>query len=168
MTRRTFLILGILCILWIFSTFSLLFGQTEFHGADSVFQKNGITILWAILKGPDEDRSWVYLQIVASEKAVQSFQRFSVEAVDPFTNTREWVSKGNRLERETLIKETRSSFRDKTGRRVLFYWDAAEVEAGRPAMTVFYVGVPDTTPELLTEQEIRDYFQKALQRLKND
>ena len=137
MTRRTFRISGILCSLWIFSTFSLLFGQTEFHGADSVFQKNGITILWAILKGPDEDRSWVYLQIVASEKAVQSFQRFSVEAVDPFTNAKKWVSKGRPVERENLIKGTRSSFRDRTSRRVLFYRDATEVEAGRPAMTVY-------------------------------
>ena len=168
MKRRIFLILGILCTLSIFSTMTLLFGETEYHGADSVFQKNGIAILWAILKGPDEDHSWVHLQILASEKTVQSFQRFSVEAVDPFTNTREWVSRGNRLERENLIKEARSSFRDRTGRRVLFYRDAAEVEAGRPVMTVFYLGVPDTTPELLTEQEIRDYFQKALQRLKND
>src|SRR5512136_1849477 len=126
MKRRVFLILGTLCTLSIFSTMTPLFGQTEFHGADSVFQKNGVTILWAILKGPDEDHSWVYLQIVASEEMIQSFQRFSVEAVDPFTNTREWVLKGNRLERRNLIKETRSCFRDRTGRRVLFYKDAAE------------------------------------------
>ncbi len=168
MKRRIFLALGVLCILSIFSTPALLFGQTEYHGADSVFQKNGLTILWAILKGPDEDHSWVYLQIVASEEMIQSFQRFSVEAVDPFTNTREWVLKGNRLERRNLIKETRSCFRDRTGRRVLFYRDAAEVEADRPAMAVFYLSVPDTAPELLTEQEIRDYLQKALQRLKKD
>ncbi len=33
-------------------------------------------------------------------------------------------------------------------------------------MTVYYLGVPDTSPEFLSEKEIEDYFVKALERLK--
>jgi len=33
-------------------------------------------------------------------------------------------------------------------------------------MTVFYMGIPDTTPEFLTEKQLEDYFGKALERMK--
>ena len=33
-------------------------------------------------------------------------------------------------------------------------------------MTVFYMGVPDTSPEVLSEKEMNDYFQKAWERVK--
>ena len=33
-------------------------------------------------------------------------------------------------------------------------------------MTVYYLGVPDTSPEVLSEKEMEDYFKKAEQRLK--
>jgi hypothetical protein len=33
-------------------------------------------------------------------------------------------------------------------------------------MTVYYMGIPDTSPEVLTERQVEDYFSKALDRLK--
>jgi hypothetical protein len=33
-------------------------------------------------------------------------------------------------------------------------------------MTVYYLSVPDTSPEVLSEKEMEDYFEKALERLK--
>ena len=92
---------------------------------------------------------------------------FSVEAVDPFTGKKEWVIKGQQLEKENVVKSVRASFREMTGRRILFYGDPREVQENRPEMTVFYMGVPDTSPELLNEKQIEDYFSKALERLKS-
>jgi hypothetical protein len=142
------------------------FGQQEYHGADSVFRMEGITILWAILKGPDEDRSWVQLKIVYPEEGNFRYQLFSVEAVDPFTGKKEWVVKGEKLGKENVVKSFRVSFRDMTGRRILFYRDSKELQDNRPPMTIFYMGIPDTSPELLTEKQVEDYFSKALERLK--
>jgi hypothetical protein len=140
-------------------------GQSEYHGADSVFRMEGVTILWAILKGPDEERSWVYLKILHPEED-HRYLFFSVEALDPFTGKKEWVLKGEKLGKEYVLKSVRSSFRDMTGRRFLFYRDWKEIEEERPRMTVFYMGIPDTSPELLTERQVEDYFSKALERLK--
>ncbi len=142
------------------------FGQKEYHGADSVFRMEGITILWAILKGPDEDHSWVYLKIIYPETGDHRYRLFSVEAVDPFTGKKEWVVKGEKLKKENVVRSVRASFREMTGRKILFYRDAKEVQEDRPEMTVFYMGVPDTSPELLNEKQIEDYFSKALERLK--
>ena len=79
-----------LIVLWMVlfeGEISPVFGQTEFHGADSVFEREGITILWAILKGLTQESSWVYINIINSEK--DPFQKFSVEAVDPFSKEKE-------------------------------------------------------------------------------
>ncbi len=143
---------------------SSVYGQTEFHGADSVFEREGITILWAILKGSTEESSWVSIKVVNSGGNL--FQIFSVEAVDPFSKEKVWVVKGKKLERENLVRSNRTSFRDKTSRRVLFYRNLEAFEKENPDMAVYYLGVPDTSPEVLSEKEMGDYFEKALQRLK--
>jgi hypothetical protein len=140
------------------------FGQTEFHGADSVFKREGIMILWAILKGPTEESSWVYIKIVNSGK--NPFQIFSVEAVDPFTKEKEWVIKRKKLEKENLLRSNRTSFRDKTARRILFYRSTEAFEKENPDMAIYYLGIPDTSPEVLSEKEMEDYFEKAIERLK--
>ena len=157
----------ILVVLWMFLfawEISPVFGQKEFHGADSVFEREGITILWAILKGPTEESSWVYIKIINSGKS--SFQIFSVEAVDPFSKEKEWVVKGKKLKKENLIRSNRTSFRDKTARRILFYQSMEACEKENPDMTVYYLGVPDTSPEVLSEKEMENYFEKAIERLK--
>jgi hypothetical protein len=138
--------------------------QTEYHGADSVFEKEGIVILWAILKGQDEANSWVHIRIINS--GGNPFQFYSVEAVDPFSKEKDWVVKGKKLEKDNIVKSVRTSFRDKTSRKILFYQDMEAVGKETPAMTVFYLGVPDTSPEVLSEKEMDNYFEKALERVK--
>ena len=162
--KRSISIWVVLWMVLIVGEISPLFGQTEFHGADSVFEKEGIIILWAIFKGPNEESSWVYIKIVNSGK--NPFQIFSIEAVDPFSKEKEWVVKGKKLEKENLVKGNRTSFRDKTARRIFFYRGAEAFEKENPDMTVYYLGVPDTSPEVLSEKEMEGYFEKAIERLK--
>jgi hypothetical protein len=141
-------------------------GKREYHGADSIFEKEGIIILWGILKGSTEETSWVYIKIIHKEGDSGSFQIFSVEAVDPFSNQKEWVVKGEAFKKENMVKSIRASFREKTARRVLFYEKAEDLLKENPAMIVYYLGVPDTSPEFMTEREIENYFEKAFSRLK--
>jgi hypothetical protein len=164
MMKRSFFFLVLVWMVLITWEISPVFGQKEFHGADSVFEKEGIAILWAILKGPTEESSWVYIKIVNSGKS--PFQAFSVEAVDPFSKEKEWVVKGKKLKKENLVRSNRTSFRDKTARRILFYRSEKAFEKENPDIAIYYLGVPDTSPEVLSEKEIEDYFEKALERLK--
>ena len=166
MKQRIFLTLPIAFVILIALAVPFADGQSEYHGADSVFRMEGVAILWAILKGPDEERSWVYLKIIHPEEGDHRYLFFSVEALDPFTGKKEWVIRGEKLGKEIVLKFIRSSFRDMTGRRFLFYRDSKEIEENRPGMTIFYMGIPDTSPELLTEKQVEDYFSKALERLK--
>jgi hypothetical protein len=141
-------------------------GKKEYHGADSLFDKEGIVILWAILKGSTEESSWVYIKIIQTGGSPASFELFGVEAVDPFSNQKEWVLKGEPFKKENMVKSIRVSFREKTARRILFYAKAEDLLRENPAMIVYYLGVPDTSPEFMTEREIENYFRQAFSRLK--
>jgi hypothetical protein len=122
-------------------------------------------MIWAILKGFDEDHSWVYIRIIQSGSGPLPFRSYSVEAIDPFSNEKEQVVEKTGWEKESLTKATRSSFKDKPGRRILFYKGGPGTQE-KAAMTVFYMSVPDTTPEFLTEKQLEEYFGKAIERLK--
>jgi len=159
-------VLTLTMLFWFIMESSQAQGKREYHGADSIFEKEGIIILWGILKGSTEETSWVYIKIIHKEGDSGSFQIFSVEAVDPFSNQKEWVVKGEAFKKENMVKSIRASFREKTARRVLFYEKAEDLLKENPAMIVYYLGVPDTSPEFMTEREIENYFEKAFSRLK--
>lgn len=139
---------------------------TEIHGADSSFRARGITILWAILKGGSEETSFVHIRILHDRAAAPEMRFYRVEAVDPFSKEREWVTKGEGLEPIRTLKIVRTAFRDKTERWLHFYADRESMEQGRPALTIFYHGVPDTAPELLTEAELEAYLAEAPSRIR--
>ena len=164
MKPRSFLSLPLIffAALWIW--IPLAYGQEEYHGADSVFETKDMIIFWAILKGRDEESSWVYIKIVFPEAGLNPWKSFRVEAVDPFSGEKEWVTQREKAEKENVIKAPRPSFRDKTGRRILFYRN--QDSGDRPERIVFYQGIPDTAPELPTEAQLEEYFNQALGRLK--
>ena len=138
--------------------------QEEYHGDDSSYQLRNLVLLWGILKGPDEDRSWVIIKMIRTGSDPGPWESCRVEAVDPFSQEKEWVSPREKLGKETMIKSPRSSFRDKTGRRILLYSGQSENE--KPSAVIFYQGIPDTTPEFSTEKEMEAYFEQALRRMK--
>lgn len=139
---------------------------TEIHGADSSFRAQGITILWAILKGTSEETSFVHIRILHDAAAAPGLTFYRVEAVDPFSKERGWAMKGEPLGAIQTLKSVRTDFRDKTERWLHFYSDRESLENGRPALTIFYHGVPDTAPEVLTEAELEAYLVQALSRIK--
>jgi hypothetical protein len=139
-------------------------GQEEHHGADSSFQLGNLVLLWGIVKGPDEDRSWVTIKMIRIGSEPDVWKSYRVEAVDPFSQEKEWVTPRESLGKDNLTKSPRSSFRDKAGRRIYLYPGPSREE--KPGAIIFYQGVPDTTPEFLTEKELNDYFSQALKRMK--
>ncbi|MDD5100906.1 MAG: hypothetical protein PHP66_08145 [Syntrophales bacterium] len=142
------------------------FAATEIHGADSSFRAQGITILWAILKGASEETSFVHIRILHDKAAAPGLRFYRIEAVDPFSKEREWVGNGEPLGSVQTLKIVRTDFRDKTERWLHFYGDRESLEKGQATLTIFYHGVPDTTPEILTEAELDAYLVQALSRIK--
>lgn len=139
---------------------------TEIHGADSSFRAQGVTILWAILKGTSEETSFVQIRILHDRASAPGLRFYRIEAVDPFSKEREWIMRGEALGAVQTRKIVRTDFRDKTERWLHFYADRESLEKGKPGLTIFYHGVPDTAPELLTEVELETYLDSAPSRIK--
>lgn len=163
---KTAKILACLVFLFILSAEGPAFAATEIHGADSSFRARGITVLWAILKGASEETSLVHVRILHDKDAAPGLQFYRVEAVDPFSKERVWIMKGEPLIAIQTLKIVRAEFRDKTERWLHFYTDRESLKKGQAALTIFYHGVPDTAPELLTEAELEAYLAQAPSRIK--
>jgi len=144
--------------------------QTEpnkYHGADSVFKAKGISIFWAILKGSEESNSWVYVKIINQEDNLNPFHIFSLIATDPFSDSEEWIIKGEKLKKENIIKLNREVFKEMMG-RTFFFYQSEEIEDFQneiPNMIVYYLSVPDTAPEFLNLEKLEAYFKDVEKRL---
>jgi hypothetical protein len=136
------------------------FAQERLHGADSTFRSADVTIGWGVLKGRDEDTTYVVLRVIPRTGA---YQRVSVEGVDPFTQTRTRLVDGQMLAQgaPTDLRSPRAGFADAPSRELHFYADATAWQANRPVVTIFYLGVPDTTPEFTSQAALDAYLRDS-------
>ena len=134
----------------------------EIHGQDSVFAAPGVAIAWGVLRGAVEAETQVVVRIVRRGEA---YRFVSVEAVDPFTRERRPVLDGRPLGDHVEVRSPRAGFADFPRREIHLYLTADDWRARRPALTVYYLGVPDTTPEFTTEAALAAYLASALQKV---
>lgn len=129
--------------------------EARLHGADGVFVSPDAAIVWAVLKAPSGDKATVWLRVVNSAR---KFTHVSVDGVDPFSKKRERIEAGTKLEAEARLASDRDTFSDLPSREVHLYRTESDLRANKPTLTVYYLGVPDTTPEFSTRAAMDDYF----------
>ena len=129
--------------------------EEALHGADGIFVVPDAAIVWAVLKQPSGDKATVWLRIVNSTR---KFSHVAIDGVDPFSKKRERVEAGTKLEVEARIASDRDTFNDLPSREVHLYRTEADLRGNKPALTVYYLGVPDTTPEFSTRAAMDEYF----------
>ncbi len=125
------------------------------HGADSVFTAPGIAIVWGVLRAPTEEETVVVTRI---SNPMARYAYLRVEGVDPFTGRRAAVVEGAPLGTRADVKSPRAGFSDFPRREIHLYASEAEWRAQKPALTVYYLGVPDTTPEFTSEAALDAYL----------
>ena len=130
-------------------------GEQALHGADGIFVSPDAAIVWAVLKAPSGDKATVWFRVVNS---TGKFSYVSVDGVDPFTKQRVRVERGVALGADARLQSDRDTFSDLPSREVHFYKTEAEWKSDKAAMTVYYLGVPDTTPEFSTRAALDDYL----------
>jgi hypothetical protein len=166
MTKFARLLMAVACgRLWrVFSAAGLLFfmsnvgaqaNEQAVHGADGIFVSADAAIVWAVLKQPAGDQAVVWLRVV---NPARKFAYVAIDGVDPFTRKRERVEAGKRLDAELRLSSDRASFSDLPSREVHFYLSEGDWRTNRAALTVYYLGVPDTTPEFFTAAAMDEYF----------
>lgn len=125
------------------------------HGADSVFASPCIGIAWGILRAPTEEETVV---VTRGSNPMARYAYLRVEGVNPFTGRRTAVVEGVPLGARADVKSPRASFADFPRREIHLYASEAAWRARKPALTVYYLGVPDTTPEFTSEAALDAYL----------
>lgn len=132
--------------------------QDIVHGADSLFVSPAVKLAWAVRRGASEAETLVIIRVIADA----SHRFIRLDGVDPFTKDRKVFVAARALERETDLAIPRAQFADHPSTEIHFFASANDAAASQPALTVFYLGVPDTTPEFARAGEAEAYLDRML------
>ena len=132
--------------------------QQAVHGENSIFTAPTVRLGWAVQRGASEADALVIIRIIADPR----YRTVRVDGVDPFTNDRKVFVAARPLDRETDVAIPRARFADHARTEFHFFESIENAAANRAALTVFYLGVPDTTPEFLGQREVEAYLENAL------
>jgi len=131
----------------------------EIHGENSSFAGHGVAMVWGVLRGVREDDTQAVLRIAL---AGGPYAAVSIDGVDPFTRARRVLFARNPLGTSLDVRMPRVTFADLPRREIHFFTGA---EAATSALTVYFMGLPDTTPEFNSEAALQTYLGETLTKL---
>jgi hypothetical protein len=132
-------------------------GQTrEQHGAGDSFAREGVFIVWAVLRGADEDLTQVRLRVFADPAR---YTHFAVVGINPFSKEEALLVAPRAPAPPATVTISRARFAQLPRTEVRFFSSERNVAAGKPALVIFYLGVPDTTPEFDSEAKLNRHLE---------
>ena len=141
---------------------SVAFGQgRQVHGENSTFVGHGVAMVWGVVRGVSEESTQVILRIVP---AGGDYVAVRSDGVDPFTQRRRELLGMQPLGNQMDVRTSRGTFAD-LPRREIHFFTASDQHAQRPSLTVYFLGLPDTTPEFVSEAALRKYLDDTLAKL---
>ena len=133
--------------------------QDVVHGADSLFVSPTVKLAWVVRRGATEADTIVVVRIAAADAA---YRLIRVDGIDPFTKQHKVFVATRPLDRETDVAIPRAQFADHPSTEFRFFASAEDAGADKAKLTVFYLGVPDTTPEFAGQREADAYLARML------
>jgi hypothetical protein len=133
----------------------------ERHGTSDAFAGDGVAIAWAMLRGASEESTFVVLRVAAEPGR---YARIAADGVDPFTKERKAIVAPRALAGRIDLRIARKSFGD-FPRTELAFFDDKPGASPTPALVVYYLGVPDTTPEFASDAALDAYQNDRLSKL---
>jgi hypothetical protein len=135
----------------------------EVHGMADAFAAAGVAIAWGVVRGASETATVVAIRVVAD---TASYPWVTVEGSDPFTQRQHPLLRPMSSAGVIDVRSPRANFAEFPGNELRFSGSAAEAQSGVPKLVVFYLGVPDTTPEFATEDKLEAYLTDRIARLR--
>jgi hypothetical protein len=134
----------------------------ELHGALDAWAEPGLALAWAIVRGKSEDDTLVLIRIEADP---QRHARIAAQGRDPFGDGRIELLPPSANPGVLTLRLQRRQFADHPRTELRFFAPGAAA----PGVLVYYLGVPDTTPESASEAEamqgLKDRLARARQRM---
>jgi len=133
-------------------------GALGVHGVADAFARQGVALAWGVLRGKSETDTIVVIRV---ETSAPGYAFVSADGIDPFTQQRKSLRSPTRAGGGVDLEIPRAHFADFP--RTEFKFAAAE-SASAPTLIVYYLGVPDTTPEFPTRDALGRYLADRLAR----
>lgn len=132
----------------------------ELHGALDAWAEPGLALAWAIVRGRSEDDTQVLLRIEADP---QRHARIAAQGRDPFGDGRIELLPPTPNPGVLTLRLPRKQFSEHPRTELRFFAPGADA-AG---VMVYYLGVPDTTPEFATASEAAESLKARLNRARD-
>ncbi len=126
---------------------------------DSLFARADLKLGWAVDRSASEDQATVVIRLLNVAGVVEAVR--VADGVDPYQH-RVVLVDPRPFASETDLSIARSKFADHPSAEIHLFANENAALANNPALTVFYLGVPDTTPELPTAEGVRAYLDHML------
>ena len=130
----------------------------EVHGSSDAYSAQGVTLAWGILRGGDEASTQVVLRVVADPHV---YATIAVAGKNPFSGQERVLQPATATSAGIDVRVPRPQYADFPRTEVRFY---AAASATAPALVVYYLGVPDTTPEFLDATRLDAYLTDRIAR----
>ena len=115
----------------------------EVHGSADAFALPGVALAWGVLRAAKEDDTAVVIRI---ETGPPGYAWIEVVGKDPFTQREQVLLATVQVAGPFDLKAPRARYAD-FPRTEIRLWSAGSPREASPSLTVYYLGVPDTTPE---------------------
>jgi len=134
----------------------------ELHGALDAWAEPGLALAWAIVRGKSEDDTLVLIRIEADP---QRHARIAAQGRDPFGGAAAELLPPTANPGVLTLRLPRRQFSEHPRTELRFYAPGA----AQAAVMVYYLGIPDTTPESAGEAEavqgLKERLSRARQRM---
>jgi hypothetical protein len=135
----------------------------EIHGMADAFAVPGVALAWGVVRGASEAATVVVVRIVTDPAA---YPWVAAVGNDPFTQGQRPLLPAVQSAGVIDLRSPRTHFADFPRTEFRFYDSAAVARQNAPRLVVFFLGVPDTTPEFATEDKLDAYLNDSLARLR--
>ena len=129
----------------------------EVHGMSDAFAAPGVAMAWGVVRGASETATVVVARIVTDPA---TYPWLAVTGGDPFTHRTGPLLTATRSSGVIDVRSPRAHFADLPRTEFRLYESAAAAQQDAPALVVFFLGVPDTTPEFATEDKLQGQLQE--------
>jgi hypothetical protein len=136
----------------------------DVHGSADVYAAPGVALAWGILRGPTEAATSVVIRVVTDPKA---YSWLAAVGIDPFTKAEQPLQTAAPISGTVDLAIPRSRFGDLPRTELRFYDAAPTAQAAAPKLVVFYLGIPDTTPEFADRAKLDLYLSDRIARARS-
>ena len=137
----------------------------DVHGIADAIALPEVALAWAIARSTGGGDATVVIRIAVDGGTARYAD---ATGPDPFTQERKVVLAATRIDRSHDLTVPRAHFADFPRTELRFFETEAAMRSNSPNLIVFYLGVPDTTPEFAGAAALDAYLSERIARARRE